>query len=113
MSETPEPPVQFQLQPKELIELILKSQDIHEGRWVLAAEFGIGTGNFGPSADQLVPGVAIGLSKVGIQQVTGNQTVPAQIIVDAALVNPLSSRRGPKRTAKTSKKKKVKSSSLR
>jgi hypothetical protein len=78
---------------KELAQLILKSANVHEGQWMLTINFSFGPGNFGPSDDQLSPGLAIGVQQVGIQRINTEQIPPGTIlpnslIVDANEVNP-------------------------
>ena len=104
MADVPGEKPPHMLDQREIVELIIKAKGIHEGKWVLAAEFGIATGRFGPSPDHLVPGVAVGLSKLGVQQVTDAESAPAPIIVDASAVNSRQVNKS-KRAAKASKKK--------
>ena len=79
---------QYSVTHKELIELIIKHADVHDGRWHLMAKFGFAGGNFGPKQDEIVPGVVVGLQNVGIQRVLKEDKVPAVVTVDAAEVNP-------------------------
>jgi len=72
---------------KELAELLVKNQDIHEGFWGIYIEFGIQGANIqaGPSKEDLLPAAVIPVMKIGIQKfATANQ-----LTVDAAEVNPL------------------------
>jgi hypothetical protein len=71
---------------KELIELLVKKAGVHEGRWMLLVMFGFGPGNFGPTSDQMTPGVVVAVQKVGIQRATPE--IPLEMTVDAALINP-------------------------
>ena len=83
---------------KELVEILIKSQDIHEGIWQLTLEYAFGT--FGghapfperiappgmPQIPQLInPSVFLGVAKIGIKKVAieDNQSV------NAAKVNPM------------------------
>ena len=71
---------------KEVTELLLKQQDIHEGLWTIALEFGI-TGAaipFPPLNNAIIPAAILGIPKVGIQRA---DKVSA-LTVDAAEVNP-------------------------
>ena len=72
---------------KEVVEALLKKQDIHEGLWALYIEFGIGAVNAGPSSDQLSPSAIVPVGKIGIQRTTEINNLS----VDAAEVNPLKS----------------------
>ena len=77
---------QYVLKHKELIELIIKACEVHDGKWYLMVNFGFSAGNFGPSKDELSPGAAIVISQVGIQRADSN--VVPELTVDAAIVNP-------------------------
>jgi hypothetical protein len=80
---------QYAVKPKELAELIVKSANIHEGRWMLAVTFGLAPGNFGPNESELAPGVAVVVQSVFIQrEQPGTPPAPEGMVVDAALVNP-------------------------
>ena len=70
---------------KEVVEALLKKQDIHEGLWALYIEFGIGAANAGPSNDQLSPSAIVPVGKIGIQRATEI----TNLSVNAAEVNPL------------------------
>jgi hypothetical protein len=80
---------QYSLSLRELVELVVKQQEIHEGEWALMLGFGIGTSAFGPSPDQSFPGAMVTLNQVGIQRVMPG--LPLQnptLVIDAAKVNP-------------------------
>lgn len=77
---------QYTLTHKELVEMMVKKAGIHEGRWVLMTTFAFTAGNFGPSDDQSLPGVVVGVQKLGIQRAEANS--PESLVVDAAEVNP-------------------------
>ena len=77
---------QYVLNHKELLALIIKASNCHEGRWMLMANFGIAPGNYGPSNDEMVPGVAIAVTKIGIKRAEPN--TPVEMTLDAAVVNP-------------------------
>ena len=94
---------QVLLDHKELLELLIKHTDIHEGKWILMASFGMAPGNYGPTPEQTVPGIAIAVQTMGIQR-AGNDT-PAAMILDASVVNPPPTPRkktAPKRRTKKS-----------
>lgn len=77
---------QYVLKHRELVELIIKASDVHDGTWYLMVNFGFTAGNFGPSKDDLAPGAAIVISQIGIQR--ANSGVVPEMTVDAAKVNP-------------------------
>ena len=72
---------------KEVVEALIKKQDIHEGVWALYIEFGIGALNAGSSNDQLSPCAIVPVGKIGIQRTTEINNLS----VNAAEVNPLKS----------------------
>ena len=80
---------QYVFSNRELLELLVKKADVHEGRWVLLASFGFSAGNFGPSADQMSPGAIVAVTQVGIQR--AQPDAPEAMSVDAAVINPSSS----------------------
>jgi hypothetical protein len=49
---------QYLFNHKELLELMIKKADVHEGKWIVMANLGFSPGNFGPSPDQMSPGEA-------------------------------------------------------
>ena len=79
--------IQYVLGHKELVKLIIKECGVHDGRWYLLASFGVTAGNYGPSNDQMSPGVVVAVTQVGIQRADSN--MPPEMVVDAAIVNPL------------------------
>lgn len=92
-------PTQFALTHKELVELIIKNSNIHEGRWMLSVTFGFAPGNFGLSPEQLNPGTVVAISQIGIQRELPEMLIPPGLMVDAAIVNPT-----PKRERQTAQK---------
>ena len=69
----------------ELLETLIKQAGVHEGRWLLNVQFGFAPGNFGPSSDQLVPGVAVVIQNIGIARAPAE--APVEMTLDAAVVN--------------------------
>jgi hypothetical protein len=83
---------QYALPLRELIELIIKANNVHEGQWSLLLGFQIATGMFGPTPEQAFPGAAISVNQIGIQRHPPGvpTTGPGVIVVDAEKVNPKS-----------------------
>jgi hypothetical protein len=71
---------------KDLMILMLKSQAIHEGHWVLQAKFSFGAMNMGttPDGTDAVPSGIIGIAGMGIELIPQ----PLPFSVNAAEVNP-------------------------
>lgn len=82
-------PTQYTLSLREMVEMIIKSSDIHEGHWVPLVNIHLGTGNFGPTPEQTYPGAFTAVAGIGIQKSDpGAPLTPGGVIVDAATVNP-------------------------
>ena len=83
---------QYTLTHKELLELLIKLNNVHEGRWSLLVGMSISTGMFGPAPNQTFPGAAVTFSQIGMQRENSGTTnapqPPGTIILDAAVVNP-------------------------
>lgn len=77
---------QYTFSHKELVELMIKKAGLHEGRWMLMTTFGFTAGNFGPSDDQMIPGIVAAVQSLGIQR--ADQNAPSSLVVDAAESNP-------------------------
>jgi hypothetical protein len=69
---------------REVVESLLKKQNIHEGIWQLSVKFGMQATNVGPNASMLTPSAMIGLIEIGLQKVE----TESNLAVDAAKVNP-------------------------
>lgn len=55
---------------KELTEMLIDKYGIRDGKYDLAVEFAIGVGKVGPNEDNILPGVMIGVSKLGLVAAT-------------------------------------------
>ena len=75
---------------KELAEVLVKKQDIHEGIWGLYVRFGIKAANFGPTDDELKPTAIIPVLELGIQKYDKENNLS----VDAAKINPIPKKKG-------------------
>ena len=70
---------------KEVVTALIKQQNIHEGIWALAVNFGCGAANVGQTADgmdanpaAIIPVLGIGLQRVHVEN---------NMSIDAAKVN--------------------------
>lgn len=77
-------PTQFSFSYKELAEILVKKQDLHEGIWSFNVRFGMQATNFGPGPNELKPAAIIPIMDIGIQRVDQENN----LTVDAAKVNP-------------------------
>lgn len=79
---------QFVLTHKELVELLIKKLDIHEGIWGLSVKFGLGAANIGPTpTSDLMPAAVIAVLEIGIQKFD----TESNLSLDASKVNPSTS----------------------
>jgi hypothetical protein len=69
---------------KELAEILIKHQSIHDGIWGLYIRFGIGASNVGASEADLQPAAIVPVLEIGLQRFEKE----TNISVDAAKVNP-------------------------
>lgn len=83
---------------KELLVLMLKDQNIHEGHWILSATFMQSAINIGQSTDgsDVAPAMLSIINRIGLECV--NEPLPFS--VDAAVVNPKASISTRKKDAK-------------
>lgn len=77
---------QFNFSHRELLDLLIKAQDVHEGLWTLVVNFGLGAGNVGPNPNELNPAAIATVLSVAIQRTTEN----TNLTIDAATSNPKS-----------------------
>jgi len=70
---------------KELVEILVKAQNIHDGIWGLFIRFGIGASNVGASEADLNPAAIVPVLEIGLQKFEKE----TNLSVDAAKVNPL------------------------
>ncbi|MFZ3342957.1 MAG: hypothetical protein WA213_18895 [Terriglobales bacterium] len=69
---------------KELAEMLVKAQGIHDGIWGLFVRFGIGAMNVGASDADLQPAAIVPVLEIGLQKFEKE----TNLSVDAAKVNP-------------------------
>jgi hypothetical protein len=87
---------QYTLTHKEVLELIVKHLNLHDGHWMIGLNFSFGPGNFGPEPNSMSPGVAIGvngftLTRVDPSLLSADPIIrpPPSLVADAAAVNPV------------------------
>jgi hypothetical protein len=79
-------PTQYTFSWPEVAELLIKKQDIHEGKWMVALEFQINVGLMGIQPPAATPGVMALCNSV--QLAKAQEQSPQNLVVDAAVVNP-------------------------
>lgn len=72
---------------KELAEILVKNQEIHEGLWGIYIRFGIGAGNLGqsPTSQDVLPTAIVPVLEIGIQKFAEE----SNLTIDAGIVNPI------------------------
>lgn len=80
---------QYTLSHKELAEAIIKELGIHEGRWSVIVNFNFRGANVGFEEGVAYPTGLVSISTVGITR--ADHSTPANLVVDAAEVNPVPS----------------------
>lgn len=70
----------------EILELMVKSAGVHEGKWMLQIHFNITVANFGPEEKSVGPGAIVVVHQIGI--IKAKDDSPKALVVDAAEVNP-------------------------
>lgn len=83
---------QYVFSHKEIVEMLIKAADIHEGKWTLSVTFAFAAINGGPTPDQVMPSAIAGVQTIGIQRALPD--APDPITVDAAKINPAQKKRG-------------------
>jgi hypothetical protein len=79
---------QYTFKHREVLEALIKKAGLHEGKWQLVMMFGLNALNIGPNPEEVVPGAAIGIMSVGL--VKAGPDAPASLVLDAGMVNPVS-----------------------
>lgn len=76
----------FTFSHREVVEALIRKENIHEGLWGIYIEFGFSAANIsrGPNDESLVPAAIVPVTKIGIQKFPS----PNNLTVDAAEVNP-------------------------
>jgi hypothetical protein len=74
------------LSHKEVVEALIKHQNIHEGIWQLYVEFGIAAANMVMGEGQASPTAIVPVNKIGLHRV--DKETPLSL--DASKVNPIS-----------------------
>lgn len=77
---------QIAFKHREIVELLLKKQGIHEGIWGLFIRFGFGASNVGPTETDVSPAAMVSVLEIGLQKFEKE----SNIAVNAAVVNPKS-----------------------
>lgn len=85
-------PIGKTLSTRELTELLIKHNDLHDGCYELLVEFMIGAGTLGPTPEMAAPAAIVTVSKFGLVSAQPSSVVA----VDAASVNPQAKKRATK-----------------
>jgi len=82
-------PTQIVFSHTEVVQALLKQQQIHEGIWGIYIKFGIKAANVGMSPSDLLPAAIVPVIEIGLQKFDEENN----LAVDAAKVNPAASSR--------------------
>lgn len=79
-------PTEYKFTHTEVVTALIRHQNIHEGRWSLSVQFGLGAVNIGQSGnnDDLNPSAIVGVIALGLRA----EAAVSNLTVDAAEVNP-------------------------
>ncbi len=69
---------------RELAEILIKEQGLHEGLWGIGVKFGINAANVSIGGQDLLPTAMVPILEIGLQK----YDQPSSMSVDAAVVNP-------------------------
>ena len=72
---------------EEVTKLLIKYHGLHEGKWVLAIEFGFGATLAGPNPQEMRPSVVVAVHKLQLAR-QGENAPQTNLLIDAAEVNP-------------------------
>jgi len=86
---------------QEVVEALIKQQDLHDGIWSLIVEFGLGSANTGPGPQDLNPTAIVPVLKMGLVK----SKELTNLAVDASVVNPAKKASPAKKTAGPAKSK--------
>jgi hypothetical protein len=92
---------QYTFKYTEVIEALIKKAGLHEGKWQLIMNFGLGGANVGPNPEDVVPGAVVAVTGVALTKAMPDS--PPALTLDAAEVNPAPSSSGKKRPSQQSR----------
>jgi hypothetical protein len=79
---------QYNFSHLEVLELLVKKANLHEGKWQLIVNFTFGALNAGPSPSEVLPAGMVAVASLGITKAAPES--PSNLTVDAKIVNPAS-----------------------
>ena len=77
-------PNQITYTHREIVQILIRDRDLHEGIWGLYVRFGLGASNVGENDSQVQPAAIVPLVEIGLQKFDKE----TNISLDAAKVNP-------------------------
>ena len=75
---------EFTFSHEELVSLMLKSANVHEGLWALSVNFKLGAGVFGANEKDVAPTGFVSVEALGVRRAPG----VGPMVFDAAQLNP-------------------------
>ena len=79
---------------KDVVTALVRQSGLHEGKWALHVEFGLGAANLGDPSGALRPAAIVPVVKLGLRRVEALD----DLSVDAAEVNPIKAKPERKRS---------------
>lgn len=80
---------QIRFSHAEVLNLLVREADVHEGLWALSFQVGMQVGRISTGPDSALPGASILIQGLGIQRLDEEMPItPGSTYVDAAKVNP-------------------------
>ena len=80
---------QWNFTHQEVLELLIKKADVHEGTWAISFNLQMVAGTFPISPSSILPGAAILIQGLALQRIPADQPQPpGAATMDAAKVNP-------------------------
>ncbi|ERJ18149.1 hypothetical protein SSPSH_002926 [Salinisphaera shabanensis E1L3A] len=81
-------PESYSFNPFEILTLMVKEADIHEGKWMLKLDFDVKGGNFAIEGEDPTPGTVVMVKSLTLARDDDDSDAP--LSVDAAEINPRS-----------------------
>jgi hypothetical protein len=79
-------PTHYTFTYREVVEALIKKQDLHDGLWAIYIEFGIRAAHAEVGPEEALPVAVVPVLKIGLQRVEAGSNVPGT--ADASVVNP-------------------------
>jgi hypothetical protein len=92
---------QYTFKYTEVVEALIKKAGLHQGKWQLIMNFGLGGANVGQTPADIVPGAIVAVTGVALTKALPDS--PSALTLDAAEVNPAPSSSAKKQPSQKSR----------